>query len=99
MTGFEEVYLNSRVSEVSWGKFDRALAIEPAPVSPTLLPLIKIKNMNLWETLAKFEGKLIDKNEEISSSLFFSINKLLVLLAFDDLIKIIEYSIWKTEYI
>ena len=97
MTGFDGVYYKLRVSEVSWVKFDRAFPIELAPVSPTLLPLIKIKNMKLWETLAKFEGKLIDKNEEISSSLFFSINKLLVLLAFDDLIKIIEYSIWKTE--
>jgi len=53
--------------------------------------------MKLWETLAKFEGKLIYKNEEISGSLFFSINKLLVLLAFNDLIKIIEYSIWMKE--
>jgi len=40
--------------------------------------------------MAKFEGKLIDKIEEISNSLFFFINKLLVLMAFDYLIKIIE---------
>ena len=40
---------------------------------------------------------LNDKNEEISDSLFFSINKLLVFMTFDDLIKIIEYSIWKIE--
>jgi len=53
--------------------------------------------MKLWETLAKFEVKIMDKNEEINSSLFFSINKLLMFLAFDDLIKIIEYYIWKTE--
>jgi len=67
------------VSEVSLIKFDRAFAIDFAPGSSTPLRLIKIKYKVM--TLAKFEGKLIDKNEEISSSLFFSINKLLVLLA------------------
>ena len=50
--------------------------------------------MMLWETLTRFEGKLIDKNGEISSSLFLSINKLLVLIAFDDLIKNKEYSFY-----
>jgi len=49
--------------------------------------------MILLVSLAKFKDKFFDKNEEISSSLFFSINQLLVLMAFDDLIIIIEYSI------
>jgi len=53
--------------------------------------------MMLRETYIKFEGKLIDKNEEIRSSLLFSINKLLVLMGFDNFIKIIEYSILKQK--
>jgi len=43
LTGYEEVYSKYKLNEVSWVKFDRAFAIEPAPVSPKLLFLIKIK--------------------------------------------------------